>query len=57
MTHEQLFEVQMVLGEKAVDSVLELLQSGSVKAVEQEFGFFEGESTNAWKMTIEKVEE
>ncbi|MBJ7627453.1 hypothetical protein [Weissella confusa] len=57
MTHEQLFEAQMVLGKTAVDSVLELLQSNSVKSVEQKFGFFEGDSKNEWKMTIEKVEE
>ena len=57
MTHEQLFEAQMVLGETAVDSVLEILKSDSVKSVEQKFGFFEGDSKNAWKMTIEKVEE
>lgn len=56
MTHEQLFEAQMVLGKTAVDSVLELSQSDSVKSVEQKFGFFEGDSKNAWKMTIEKVE-
>ena len=57
MTHEQLFEAQMALGKAAVDSMLELLQNSSLKLVEQKFGFFEGESTNAWKMTIEKVEE
>lgn len=57
MTHEQLFEAQMMLGKTAVDSVLELSQSDSVKSVEQKFGFFEGDSKNAWKMTIEKVED
>lgn len=57
MTHEQLFEAKMVLGKTAVDSVLEILQSDSVKSVEQKFGFFEGDSKNEWKMTIEKVEE
>ncbi|WP_167715834.1 hypothetical protein [Weissella cibaria] len=57
MTHEQLFEAQIALGKAAVDSVLELLKSDSVKAVEQKFGFFEGDSKNEWKMTIEKVEE
>lgn len=57
MTHEQLIEAQMVLGKTAVDSVLELSQNDSVKSAEQKFGFFEGDSKNAWKMTIEKVEE
>lgn len=56
MTYEQLIEAQMVLGKTAVDSVLELLQSDSMKVVEQKFGFFEGDSKNAWKITIEKVE-
>lgn len=57
MTHEQLFEAQMALGKAAVDSMLELLQNSSLKLVEQKFGFFEGDSKNEWKMTIEKVEE
>ncbi|AWF95122.1 hypothetical protein [Weissella cibaria] len=57
MTHAQLLEAQMVLGKTAVESMLELLQNDSVKAVEQKFGFFEGESKNAWKMKIEKVED
>lgn len=57
MTHEQLFEAQMALGKAAVDSMLELLQNSSLKLVEQKFGFFECDSKNAWKMTIEKVEE
>lgn len=57
MTHEQLFEAQMVLGKMTVDFILELLKSDGVKAVEQKFGFLEGESNNAWKLTIEKMED
>lgn len=57
MTHEQLFEAQMALGKAAVDSMLELLQNSSLKLVEQKFGFFEGESNETWKMTIEKVDD
>lgn len=56
MTHEQLLEAQIVLGKTALESVLEILRSGSVNKIEQKFGFFEDDSKNDWKMTIEMVE-
>lgn len=47
----------MVLGRTAVDMIIELLNANGLKAVNQKFGFFEDDSKNAWKMTVEKVED
>lgn len=57
MTHEELIEAQLVLGKAATSAVVEILQGKGNKAVVQGFRIFENEPTNAWKMTIEKVEE
>ncbi|WP_167715847.1 hypothetical protein [Weissella cibaria] len=57
MTYEELIESQLLLGKAASSAVVEILQSESKKAVVQGFRIFEDESTDAWKMTIEKVEE
>ena len=57
MTHEELIEAQLVLGKAATHAVVEILQGEGNKAVVQGFRIFENESMNAWKMTIEKVEE
>lgn len=57
MTYEELIESQLLLGKAASSAVVEILQSESKKAVVQGFRIFEGESNDAWKMTIEKVEE
>lgn len=55
MTHSELIEAQLVLGKVATSAVVEILQGKGKKAVVQGFRIFEGESNNAWKMTIEKV--
>lgn len=57
MTHEELIEAQLLLGKAATSAVVEILKGEGKKAVVQGFRIFEDESTNAWKMTIEKVEE
>ena len=57
MTDEELMEAQLILGKAATSAVVEILQGEGKKAVVQGFRIFEDESTNAWKMTIEKVEE
>ena len=57
MTHEELIEAQLLLGKEATSAVVEILRGEGKKAVVQGFRIFEDESTNAWKMTIEKVEE
>ena len=57
MTHEELIEAQLLLGKAAASAVVEILQGKGKKAVVQGFRIFEDESMNAWKMTIEKVEE
>lgn len=57
MTYEELIESQLLLGKAASSAVVEILQSESKKAVVQGFRIFEGESNDAWKMTIEKVED
>lgn len=57
MTYEELIEAQLLLGNAATSSVVEILQGEGKKAVVQGFRIFEDESMNAWKMTIEKVEE
>lgn len=57
MTDEELIEAQLLLGKAATSAVVEILQGESKKAVVQGFRIFENESINAWKMTIEKVEE
>ena len=57
MTHEELIEAQLLLGKAATSAVVEILQGKCKKTVVQGFRIFEDESTNAWKMTIEKVEE
>ena len=57
MTYEELIEAQLLLGKAATSAVVEILQGKGKKAVVQGFRIFEDESMNAWKMTIEKVEE
>ena len=57
MTHEELIEAQLLLGKEATSAVVEILRGEGKKAVVQGFRIFEDESTNAWKMTIEKVED
>ena len=57
MTYEELIEAQLLLGKAATSAVLEILKGEGKKAVVQGFRIFEDESMNAWKMTIEKVEE
>ena len=57
MTHEELIEAQLLLGNAATSAVVEILKGEGKKAVVQWFRIFEDESTNAWKMTIEKVED
>lgn len=57
MTYEELIESQLLLGKVASSAVVEILQSESKKAVVQGFRIFEAESNDAWKMTIEKVED
>lgn len=57
MTQEELIEAQLLLGKAATNAVIEISQGEGNKAVVQGFRIFEGESKNAWKMTIEKVEE
>lgn len=57
MTYEELIEAQLLLGKAATSAVVEILQANGKKAVVQGFRIFEDESMNAWKMTIEKVEE
>lgn len=56
MTQEELIKAQLALGKAATSAVVEILQGKGKKAVVQGFRIFEDESTNAWKMTIEKVE-
>ena len=57
MKHEELIEAQLILGKAATSAVIEVLRENGKKAVVQGFRIFEDESMNAWKMTIEKVEE
>lgn len=57
MTHEELMEAQLILGKAATSAVVEILQGEGKKGVVQGFRIFEDESMNAWKMTIEKVDE
>lgn len=57
MTQEELIELQLLLGKAAESAVVEILQGEGKMAVVQGFRIFEDESMNAWKMTIEKVEE
>ena len=57
MTGEELIEAQLLLGKAATSAVVEILRENGNKAVVQGFRIFEDESMNAWKMTIEKVEE
>lgn len=57
MTYEELIEAQLLLGKAATSAVVEILHGNGKKAVVQGFRIFEDESMNAWKMTIEKVEE
>ena len=57
MTYEELIEAQLLLGKAATSAVVEILKGNGKKAVVQGFRIFEDESMNAWKMTIEKVEE
>ena len=57
MTHKELIEAQLILGKAATSAVVEILQGECKKGVVQGFRIFEDESMNAWKMTIEKVEE
>lgn len=57
MTYEELIEAQLLLGKAATSAVIEILQGNGNKSVVQGFRIFEDESMNAWKMTIEKVEE
>lgn len=57
MTQEELIELQLLLGKAAESAVVEILQGEGKIAVVQGFRIFEDESMNAWKMTIEKVEE
>jgi len=57
MTDEELIEAQLLLGKAATSAVVEILRENGNKAVVQGFRIFEDESMNAWKMTIEKVEE
>lgn len=56
MTYEELIEAQLLLGKAATSAVVEILQGEGKKSVVQGFRIFEGESTNSWKMTIERVE-
>lgn len=56
MTHEQLIEAQLALGKAAIDMMLELSRTDSLKSVDQNFGFFEEDANDAYKMTIERVE-
>lgn len=57
MTYEELIEAQLLLGKAATSAVLEILKGEGKKGVVQGFRIFEDESMNAWKMTIEKVED
>ena len=57
MKHEELIEAQLILGKAATSAVIEVLRENGKKAVVQGFRIFEDKSMNAWKMTIEKVEE
>ena len=57
MTQEELMKAELLLGKAATSAVVEILKGEGKKAVVQGFRIFEDESTNAWKMTIEKVEE
>lgn len=57
MTQEELIELQLLLGKAATSAVVEILKGNGKKAVVQGSRIFEDESMNAWKMTIEKVEE
>lgn len=57
MKYEELIEAQLLLGKAATSAVVEILQGNGKKVVVQGFRIFEDETMNAWKMTIEKVEE
>lgn len=57
MTHEELLEEQYLLEKAAKHAVFEILHGEGNAVIAQVSHSFEGKPTNAWKMTIEKVEE
>lgn len=57
MTHEELMEEQYLLEKAAHHAIFEVLQDEGNKVIAQVSHSFEGNPTNNWKMTIEKVKE
>lgn len=57
MTYEELMEEQYLLEKAAKHAVFEILHGEGNTVIAQVSHSFEGNPTNNWKMTIEKVEE
>lgn len=57
MEQQDLIEAQMLFGKLALDMILAIAKDNSLKAIDNKFNFFEGESKDAWKITIEKVKD